>query len=201
MQRRSRPGLPGPAQRFWEHCLLRSRPALKGSQLRKYKLFRRAPVCQQGFLICRCGPSAMMFAAEQLEIRCHRPPGNTTKRKKLKCNNLARSRPPRSGRGYVPHHVRQGTFEGGFAAVQFDKAKARVLDALHFNSLRLEHQDAVKSLQLDFRSAYRHFQQIWLASSGVFGPLDIRSPKHWRLALLYMSTFTCSLHWRSLDKH
>lgn len=201
VQRRSRPGLPGPAQRFWEHCLLRSRPALKGSQLRKYKLFRRAPVCQQGFLICRCGPSAMMFAAEQLEIRCHRPPGNTTKRKKLKCNNLARSRPPRSGRGYVPHHVRQGTFEGGFAAVQFDKAKARVLDALHFNSLRLEHQDAVKSLQLDFRSAYRHFQQIWLASSGVFGPLDIRSPKHWRLALLYMSTFTCSLHWRSLDKH
>ena len=129
------------------------------------------------------------------------PPANTTKRKKLKCNNLARSRPPRSGRGYVPHHVRQGTFEGSFAAVQFDRAKARVLDAMRFNSLRLQYQDVVSNLQLDFRSAYRHFQQTWLAKSGAFGPLDIRSPNHWRLALLYVSTFGCSLHWRSLDKH
>ena len=178
VQRRTRPGLPGPVQRLWEHCLLQFRPALKGSQLRKYKLFRRAPA----------------FAAEQVEIRCHRPPANTTKRKKLKCNNLARSRPPRSGRGYVPHHVRQGTFEGSFAAVQFDRAKARVLDAMRFNSLRLQHQDVVSNLQLDFRSAYRHFQQTWLATSGAFGPLDIRSPHHWRLALLYLSTFGCSLH-------
>ena len=42
LQRASRPGMPGPALRWWEHLLHWSRRSLKGSQLKKYVLFRKA---------------------------------------------------------------------------------------------------------------------------------------------------------------
>ena len=63
LQRASRPGMPGPALRWWEHLLHWSRRSLKGSQLKKHVLFRKASGSNMGFLISRAGPSTLMYAA------------------------------------------------------------------------------------------------------------------------------------------
>lgn len=201
LQRASRPGMPGPALRWWEHLLHWSRRSLKGSQLKKYVLFRKASGSNMGFLISRAGPSTLMYAAEQLEIRCHQPAANGSGKKRLTCNKRPRHRPPRSCRGYVGHHLREGTFEGGVASAQFEKALARVSRAQQYNAHRAEPQDLVRALGMDFRSAYRHVQQHRFAQSGVLGPLNIYSPGHWRLLLLFVGSFGASVHWACVDKH
>ena len=201
LQRASRPGMPGPALRWWEHLLHWSRRSLKGSQLKKYVLFRKASGSNMGFLISRAGPSTLMYAAEQLEIRCHQPAANGSGKKRLTCNKRPRHRPPRSCRGYVGHHLREGTFEGGVASAQFEKALARVSSAQQYNAHRAEPQDLVRALGMDFRSAYRHVQQHRFAQSGVLGPLNIYSPGHWRLLLLFLGSFGASVHWACVDKH
>ncbi|CAL1165520.1 unnamed protein product [Cladocopium goreaui] len=104
-------------------------------------------------------------------------------------------------RGYVGHHLREGTFEGGVASAQFEKALARVSRAQQYNAHRAEPQDLVRALGMDFRSAYRHVQQHRFAQSGVLGPLNIYSPGHWRLLLLFLGSFGASVHWACVDKH
>eukprot|EP00435_Cladocopium_sp_Y103_P037765 s963_g10.t1 len=201
LQRSSRPGVPGPALRWWEHLLHWSRRSLKGSNLKKYTLFRRVGGSQMGFLVSRAGPSTLMLAAEQLEIRCHRPAANATAARRLTCNRRPRSRPPRSCRGYVRQHVREGAFEGTVATLQFDKAVARVHKAQHYNACRARPQDPLRELQMDFRSAYRHVQQQRFVQSGVCGPINIYSRTNWRLLLLFLATFGHRVHWACIDKH
>lgn len=165
-----------------------------------YRLFKKTAPDQLGFLITRCGPATLMFAAEQLEIRCHNPPANSTQTKKVKCNHAGRARPPRSCRDYTAHCVREGAFQGQIAGSQLQAAKFRVIRAQLFNLHHARQQDDVRALQLSFTSAYRLTQLQWFATTGLCGPLNICSRRHWRLALLFLSTPGGALHWRSVDK-
>ena len=201
VQRPSRPMTPGPAQRWWEHLLHRCRPNLKGASLKKYGLFRKADVSLQGFLVCRAGPSTMMNAGELLEVRCHRPPANTHPKSKLRHHNVARARPPRSCRGYTKHQVREGTFEGIFGSRQFDIALGRAKKAQAFHSNQRQRQDPVQSLRMNFKTAYRHVQQVRRAQNNLAGPLNVYCRTHWRLALLCFSTPGSELCWATMDKH
>ena len=59
----------------------------------------------------------------------------------------------------------------------------------------------LRSLNLDFRSAYRHVQQERFGRCGVLGPVNIYNPTNWRLLLLFLGTFGCSVDWASVDVH
>ena len=201
VQRPSRPMTPGPAQRWWEHLLHRCRPNLKGASLKKYGLFRKAGVSLQGFLVCRAGPSTMMNAGELLEVRCHRPPANAHPKLKLRHHSVPRARPPRSCRGYTKHQVRDGTFEGNYGSKLFDIALGRAKKAQTFHSDQRQRQDPMQSLRMNFKTAYRHLQQVRRAHNNLAGPLNVYCRTHWRLALLFLSTPGSKFCWATMDKH
>ena len=175
-------------------------PNIKGSDIKKYKLFRRARSPLIGFPVTRAGPLHLMYAAERLEIRCHKPLAIVSSDKRsVSCNQVPRCRPPRSLRGYKKHQVREGTFEGSIASCQFAACVAASLRAASFNRGH-QQSDMVRQLGLDFRHAYRHVQLELLEKTGQFDPLNMYCKCHWRLALLYLGSLGTAVDWGRLDK-
>ena len=147
--------------------------------LKKVQPFSKGGPHAQGFLICRVQPCSMMNAAEQLEIRCHNPPANTTGNTKLRSATAAKV--------LQRAHVREGTFEGAFAASQFDKRAQQWTG--HLPSIAAcMNSDVIQAQQLNFKAACSFTLQLRVARANKCGPINIYSPSHWRLALLYLST-------------
>ena len=197
-------GVPGPAQRFWEHWLHRARPFLKQSGLKKYRLFRRASIGDLGFLVSRAGPSLAISAAEALEIRMHRPGGNGRVQDQCEYRPSAgcgRSRPPRWLRGYKTWLVREGTFEGAVSRSSLRKHREVATRSAAWREQAGPAGGGAWDWRATFSVAYTTQQRMDTAATCRAGPTNIYSPGQWKLFAAWLGTPNQEVDWELLERH
>lgn len=185
-QRKMHPNQGGLSRRFLEHMCGTIRSRYRESFKLRYRLSRRSAPWSSFFMVCLTGSEAWVRACEYVECKVHQPCSNGTPPDPKSRRNKHRSRPTKQLRRPCMH---QGSL-----------VTETCIEKRYCTELRRVASRAVSAGRetpgcdfwcLSYTQAYILCLKSWFVKTGEQGPLDIYTPFHRRLLLLYLGLKTC----------